>query len=181
MSRIGRKPIPIPPGVRVSIEGQALWVVGPKGENRLSVHSDIAPVHEEETLRVVIARPSRHGSALSGLFRSLIANMVTGVTEGFEKKLEIEGIGFRVNLEGNILAMQLGFSHPVRFEAPEGIAFRVEKNVITILGIDKALVGDTAARIRRFKPVEPYKGKGIRYQGETVRRKSGKKTAAGGA
>lgn len=181
MSRIGKKPILVPSGVRVSVEGQTLRVVGPKGENQLSVHPDIAPIVEGETLRVLIARPSRRGDALSGLFRSLIANMVTGVTEGFEKKLELEGIGFRVNLDGVALAMQLGFSHPVRFEPPDGISFRVEKNVITVSGTDKGLVGETAARIRAKKPVEPYKGKGIRYQGEVVRRKSGKKTAAGGS
>lgn len=178
MSRIGKKPILIPDGVKVTATGNLVTVKGPKGELRREVHPDIQVVAGEKEIGVLPQRKSRKAGALWGLFRTLIANMVEGVTQGYEKKLEFEGIGFRASLEGNTLVMQLGFSHPVRFEPPQGIAFKIEKNVITVSGIDKELVGRVAAEIRSLKPPEPYKGKGIRYQGEVIRRKAGKKAVA---
>ncbi|MBI2122169.1 MAG: 50S ribosomal protein L6 [Candidatus Sungbacteria bacterium] len=178
MSRIGKKPILIPPGVEVSIRDNVVTVKGPKGELSRILHSEISADINDKTIVVSTAGVSKKSSALWGLSRSLIANMVEGVTNAFRKKLDFEGIGFRASIDGGALQMQLGFSHPVRIEPPEGIAFLVEKNVITILGIDKEAVGNTAARIRRLKPVEPYKGKGIKYQGEIVKRKAGKKAVA---
>ncbi|QQG45037.1 MAG: 50S ribosomal protein L6 [Candidatus Sungiibacteriota bacterium] len=178
MSRIGKKPIPVPVGVAVSLDGSNLVVKGPKGELTRLLHPDIAIEIKEGEISVTTRRQTKKTPALWGLFRSLIANMIVGVTAGYEKKLEFEGVGYRANLEGDTLIMQLGFSHPARLEAPSGIKFSVEKNSITILGIDKELVGETAARLRSLKPVEPYKGKGIRYKGEIVRRKAGKKAVA---
>lgn len=150
-------------------------VRGAKGELKREIHPDIRLEVKEKEIVVLPKRQSRKSAALWGLFRTLIVNMIEGVTSGFEKKLEFEGIGFRVAAEGNTLVMQLGFSHPLRFEAPPGINFKVEKNVITVSGINKELVGEVAAALRSLKPAEPYKGKGIRYQGEVVRRKAGKK------
>lgn len=178
MSRIGKQPIIISDGVTVSIDGSFVAVKGPKGELQHRLHQDIAAVVEEGMLTVSVARPTKQSPALWGLSRSLIANMVQGVVSGFEKKLQFEGVGYRVAQEGTGLACQLGFSHPVAFRCPEGIDLKVEKNIITVSGIDKALVGLTAARIRALKPPEPYKGKGIRYEGEVIRRKAGKKAVA---
>lgn len=178
MSRIGKKPIPIPEGVTVTVGGNLITLKGPKGELKREIHPDVQVAAEEKEIKVSIKRKSRKSAALWGLFRTLLANLVEGVTKGFEKKLEFEGIGFRAALEGNTLVMQLGFSHPVRFEAPGGVKFSVEKNVITISGINKELVGNTAAKIRSLRLPEPYKGKGIRYQGEVIRRKAGKKAVA---
>lgn len=178
MSRIGKKPILIPAGVNVSVTDNVVWVKGPKGELSRALHPDISAEVRDNNIAVVPARESKKSPALWGLSRSLIANMVEGVTQGFQKKLEFEGIGFRASIDGNVLLMQLGFSHPVRVEQPAGILFTVEKNVITVSGADKEGVGNTAASIRRLKPVEPYKGKGIKYQGEVVRRKAGKKAVA---
>lgn len=178
MSRIGKKSIPIPEGVTVTVGGNLIRVKGTKGELKREIHPDVQVAAEEKEIKVSIKRKSRKSFALWGLFRTLLANLVEGVTKGFEKKLEFEGIGFRAALEGNTLVMQLGFSHPVRFEAPDGVKFSVEKNVITVSGIDKELVGNTAAKIRALRLPEPYKGKGIRYQGEVIRRKAGKKAVA---
>lgn len=175
MSRIGKKPIHIPAGVTVEVSDTAIAVKGPKGEVRRALHPDIGLMLKGSEVTVNPRRQGRKISALWGLTRSLVANMIEGAHKGFEKKLEIEGIGYRVNLEGTSLVLRLGFSHPVRVEAPAGIHFAVEKNVVTVSGADKEKVGDTAARIRRLKPPEPYKGKGIRYQGEVIRRKAGKK------
>lgn len=180
MSRIGKKPIAIPDNVTISVTGNLITVRGPKGELLRSLHPDIRTETKEGMFFLFPSRKTKKSDALWGLFRSLIANMVIGVTNGFVKKLEFEGVGFRASLEGNSLVMQLGFSHPVRFEAPDGIKLIVEKNTITISGIDKELVGNVASQIRRLKPPEPYKGKGIRYQGEVIRRKVGKKTVATG-
>lgn len=180
MSRIGKKPIPLPDKVKVDISGQTVKVAGPQGELFLSIHPDIRISRQDNEIVLAPAREGKKTAALWGLFRSLVANMVTGVSQGFEKKLEFEGIGFRANLEGDALVFSLGFSHPVRFPAPAGISFKVEKNVITVSGVDKGLVGETAARVRNLKPPEPYKGKGIRYQGEVIRRKAGKKAVAAG-
>lgn len=178
MSRIGKKPIPVPSGVTVTVTDNFIFVKGPKGELSMKIHPDIKAEFKDGFLMVSPLRVTKRSSALWGLFRSLLANTVEGVIKGFEKKLEFEGIGYKANVEGDSLVMQLGFSHPVRFKVPEGIKFFVEKNIIVISGVNKELVGNVAASIRKFKPLEPYKGKGIRYQGEIIRRKSGKKTVA---
>jgi large subunit ribosomal protein L6 len=175
MSRIGRLPVPIPSGVDVAIDGQAVTVKGPKGTLALSVAEPIAVVQEDSVIRVT--RPSDEGKvrALHGLSRTLIANMVTGVTQGFSKTLEIVGVGYRVQAKGENLEFSLGFSHPVLVTPPAGIAFRVETPTrFVVEGIDKQLVGETAARIRKLRKPDPYKAKGVRYQGEVIRRKVGK-------
>src|ERR1700761_2631355 len=175
MSRIGRLPIPIPSGVDIAINGQAVSVKGPKGALSLTVAEPITVAQEDDHLTVT--RPNDEGPvrALHGLSRTLVANMVTGVTDGFSKTLEIVGVGYRVTAKGKNLEFALGFSHPVVIEPPEGIAFRVEAPTrFVVEGIDKQLVGETAARIRKLRKPDPYKGKGVRYQGEVVRRKVGK-------
>ncbi|MCR4322996.1 MAG: 50S ribosomal protein L6 [Candidatus Azambacteria bacterium] len=174
MASLTKNSIKIPETIEVRIEGDKVSAKGPKGE--LSLHSHPAVVVTQETGLVIVQRAhEKAAKAFVGLTRALIANMVKGVSEGFMKKLELEGVGYRVALTGSKLVMQLGFSHPVEFEAPEGIIFQVEKNAITVSGIDKALVGQTAANIRKIKKPEPYKGKGIRYTGEIIRRKEGKR------
>mgnify|MGYP001566302084 CR=1 FL=1 len=177
MSRIGSQPIAILPGVRVEVADGIITVIGPKGTLFRTIVPEIAVAVEGEKVVVSPRVSSPQTSALWGLMRSLIANMVRGAAEGFEKKLEFEGIGYRAAVEGTTLVMQLGFSHPVRYDAPPGIALKVERNVITVSGADKEAVGSAAASIRAYKQPEPYKGKGIRYQGEVVRRKAGKKGA----
>jgi len=175
MSRIGRLPITIPSGVDVTINGREVHVKGPKGELSLEVS---APIDVQQADGVItVTRPSDEGEirALHGLSRSLIANMVTGVTEGYRKTLEIVGVGYRVQAKGRDLEFALGFSHPVPVAAPEGISFRVETPIRFIVeGIDKQQVGEVAANIRKLRKPDPYKGKGVRYQGEQVRRKVGK-------
>lgn len=178
MSRIGKKSIPILPGVAATVRENTIFVKGPQGELNRVLHPDIKVEVGDNQILVVPRRETKKTPALWGLSRALIANMIEGAARGFEKRLEFEGIGYRANVEGNTLVMQLGFSHPVRFKVPEGIKFSVDKNVITISGVSKELVGDTAARVRALKPPEPYKGKGIRYQGEIIRRKAGKKAVA---
>jgi len=176
MSRIGKQPIPVPEGVMVSIETELVRVNGPKGELSERVDGDLKV--EQEDGNVLVSRPSDRGEhrALHGLTRSLINNMVVGVTEGFEKRLEIQGVGYRAQLKGNNLELALGYSHPVPIEAPDGIEFEVPSPTeVVIRGIDKQLVGETAARIRKKRPPEPYKGKGIRYKDEYVARKVGKR------
>jgi len=176
MSRIGRKPIDIPAGVEVEIGGGAVTVKGPKGTLSERVNPEITVSLDDGTLTV--ARPTDRGDhrALHGLTRSLVANMVTGVTDGFEKRLEIQGVGYRAALRGSDLEMQLGFSHPVQVKAPEGITFEVpQPTQIIVRGISKQVVGETAAQIRKWRPPEPYKGKGIRYADEYVVRKVGKR------
>ena len=175
MSRIGRMPIPIPSGVDIAIDGQDVSVKGPKGELKLTVAEPIQVVKEETVLRVT--RPSDEGPvrALHGLSRTLIANMVTGVTTGYSKTLEIVGVGYRVAAKGTDLEFSLGFSHPVVVNPPEGITFRVEAPTrFVVEGIDKQRVGEVAANIRKLRKPDPYKGKGVRYAGEQVRRKAGK-------
>ncbi len=181
MSRIGKKIITIPSSVTVQMANNDISVKGPKGELNMTIHSDM-DIEVKDGIITVSPRKyaSKKASAIWGLSRTRIANMVIGVTDGFEKILEFEGIGYRVNLEGSCLVMQLGFSHPIRFDAPRGIMFAVVKNTITISGIDKELVGEIAARIRALKKPEPYKGKGIRYRGEIIRRKAGKKAVTSG-
>lgn len=168
----------IPDTVTVAIEGQRVIVKGPKGERVFMLHPDIEIAVHGETVVLMPRRETKKIPALWGLNRKLIAGIIEGVTKGFEKKLELEGVGYRAQIEGSILVMQLGFTHPVRISAPEGITFKVEKNVISISGNDKMAVGEIAARIRAWRPPEPYKGKGIHYQGEIIRRKAGKKAVA---
>jgi large subunit ribosomal protein L6 len=178
MSRIGKMPVAVPMGVEVTIEGQDVRVKGPKGELSHTVAEPITVARGDDGA-LEVARPDdeRSSRALHGLSRSLINNMVLGVTEGYEKKLEIVGVGYRVMSRGPAaLELNLGFSHPVPVEAPEGITFSVESPTkFAVHGIDKQLVGEVAARIRRSRPPEPYKGKGVRYAGEHVRRKVGKR------
>jgi large subunit ribosomal protein L6 len=176
MSRIGRKPIEIPDGVEIDVQPGGVTVKGPKGELNQDVNRDMKVAIDDGTLTV--SRPTDRGDhrALHGLTRSLIANMVQGVTDGFERRLEIQGVGYRANLKGKDLEMSLGYSHPVSIEAPDGIEFEVpQPTEVVVRGIDKQLVGETAARIRKSRPPEPYKGKGVRYQGEHVARKVGKR------
>ncbi len=175
MSRIGKQPIPVPSGVEVKIEGSSVTVKGPKGELSDTFNEDMSI--ELAGDEVIVTRPSdaRGHRALHGLTRSLIANMVTGVSEGFEKKLEIVGVGYRAQMKDSDLEMQLGFSHPVLIKAEPGITFEAPTLTrITVKGIDKQRVGQVAAEIRGWRPPEPYKGKGVRYEGEYVRRKLGK-------
>jgi len=182
MSKIGKQPIAIPNGIDVKIDGSLVVIKGPKGELKRELVREIKAEVEvkDKQIEVTIARTSKRSAALWGLMRTLLANMMEGVKNGFEKKLEIEGIGYKAVMRGKDLTLSLGFSHPVEFKAPPGIDLKVEKNVITVSGIDKELVGQAAANIRKLKKPEPYKGKGIRYQGEVVKRKAGKKAVKGG-
>jgi large subunit ribosomal protein L6 len=176
MSRIGRKPIPVPETVTVTIEPELVRVHGPRGELSERVHRDITVAQEDAQL--LVSRPTDRGEhrALHGLTRSLVANMVEGVTSGFEKRLEIQGVGYRAALRGNDLELALGYSHPVSVKAPDGIEFEVPLPTrIVVKGNSKQAVGEIAAIIRKQRPPEPYKGKGIRYEGEYVARKVGKR------
>ena len=178
MSRVGKTPIPIPKDVKVKRIDSILEVVGPRGRLTHRIPLEIQISIEPE--QIVVTRPNDHRTtrSLHGLSRVLVANMITGVTRGFEKRLEIQGIGYRADLQGNILRLTLGFSHPVLFPLPEGITVEVEKQTsIKVVGIDKQLVGSVAAQIRSLKPPEPYKGKGIRYADEYVKLKVGKAKA----
>ena len=175
MSRVGKKPIPIPSGVKVKIEENEITVNGPKGELRGKLHPSMMVESDQDNL--VVKRPSdnKFHKSLHGLTRSLIANMVRGVVSEYEKSLEIQGIGYKAELLGRKLNLSLGFSHPILFSPPEGIKIELGgPNNIKVSGIDKQLVGLVAAKIRSFRPPEPYKGKGIRYKGEIVRKKAGK-------
>ena len=176
MSRIGRQPIPIPDKVQVEIEGSRVTVKGPKGELCRDCHPDMRIELEDGSL--VVSRPTdqRQHRALHGLTRALLNNMVVGVTDGFRKVLEIVGVGYRAEMAGNNLIMHLGYSHHIEVKPPANVTFTLEPRVklITVEGIDKEVVGQVAADIRRLRPPEPYKGKGVRYQGEYVRRKAGK-------
>lgn len=175
MSRIGRLPITVPSGVDVSVDGQTVKVTGPKGELTHVVAAPISVERGEEGLQVSRPDDERQNRALHGLTRSLIANMVTGVTEGYEKKLEIHGTGYRVQNKGGNLEFALGYSHPITVEPPQGITFAVENPTrFSVQGIDKQLVGEVAANIRKLRKPDPYKGKGVRYEGEHIRRKVGK-------
>jgi len=175
MSRIGKKPIPVPDNVNAAMADGILSVKGPKGELSINVHSEMLVALEDKD--IVVKRPSdsKTHRALHGLTRSLIQNMVTGVVEGYSKQLEIQGVGYSVELRGKNLLLSLGYSHQILIEPPDGISFEVGRgNLITVSGIEKQKVGAVAAQIRSFRPPEPYKGKGIRYVGEKVRRKAGK-------
>jgi len=177
MSRIGKKPIEIPQDVEVKTEDQKIIVKGPKGELSQEIRPEIGILIKEGKIFVSSKKETKETKAFWGLTRSLLANLIQGVTKGFEKKLEIRGTGYRASLEGENLDLKVGFSHPVKVEKPTGIDFSVEKNIITVSGIDKQLVGEISAKIRRIRPPDPYKGKGIRYLGEVVRKKEGKKAA----
>ncbi len=176
MSRIGRQPIPVPAGVTVSITPNEVRVNGPKGELSERIHPDMQVTQDGEQL--LVARPTDRGEhrALHGLTRSLLANMVQGVTTGYEKRLEIQGVGYRAQLKGKNLELAVGYSHPIPITAPQGIEFEVPQPTrVVVKGISKQLVGETAAIVRKQRPPEPYKGKGIRYEGEHVQRKVGKR------
>jgi large subunit ribosomal protein L6 len=180
MSRIGKQPIPIPNGVQVDVDDGRVTVTGPGGTLSQTLNREMRVAVEGGEVSVQRPSDEREHKALHGLTRTLIANMVEGVTRGFEKRLEIQGVGYRAALKGRDLELQVGFSHPVEFRAPEGIDFEVPApNRVVVKGIDKQLVGETAAKIRKVRKPEPYKGKGIRYEGEYVRKKAGK--AAKGA
>jgi|SRR5918996_2408018 large subunit ribosomal protein L6 len=176
MSRIGKRPIEIPDGVEVDVGDGEVTVKGPKGELHQAVSPEMRIERSDAT--VTVERPSDRGEhrALHGLTRTLIANMVVGVTDGFEKRLEIQGVGYRARLQGNQLELSLGYSHPVSVTPPDGIEFEVpQPTEVVVRGIDKQLVGEIAAQVRKQRPPEPYKGKGVRYAGEYVRRKVGKR------
>jgi len=175
MSRVGRKPIEIPKGVEVSIEGSLVKIKGSKGELQREVRPEIKVEVKDNQILVIPLKEIKGVKTFWGLTRALIANMIKGVTEGYQKKLEIEGVGYRASLEGEDLVLNIGYSHPVKIKKPEGISFSAEKNAIIVSGIDKEKVGQIAAKIRAVRKPEPYKGKGIRYEGEQIRRKTGKK------
>src|SRR5665213_1017967 len=176
MSRIGKKPIDVPNGVQVTIEGQTVTVKGPKGQLAWTLTDEVVPTREGETIVLSKRDETTRAQAMWGLSRTLVNNMVVGVTTGYERTLELVGVGYRAAMKGQDLPMQLGFSHDVEVKPPQGITFAVPRQTeVKISGIDKQLVGETAARIRRLRPPEPYKGKGVRYAGEQVRRKEGKK------
>ena len=181
MSRIGNKPIPIPDKVQVNVDGSEVTVKGPKGELYYRFSPEIKI--EREDGQIVVTRPTdlRHHRAMHGTTRALLANMVTGVSDGFERVLEVEGVGYRAEMDGKTLVMHLGYSHPIPVEPPQDVEFAVEERgrIVRIRGIDKQVVGELAAVIRKMRPPEPYKGKGVRYQGERIRRKAGKAGKAG--
>lgn len=175
MSRIGRKPIPLSDQITVEITGGNISVDGPKGKLSLRLHPSMAVRVEDRQLHCVRPSDNKLHRSLHGLTRTLIANMVEGVTKGFEKKLEMVGVGYRASVQGRNLALMLGYSHPLVFPLPDGINVSVEsQNLLTVSGADKQQVGEVAAKIRRLRPPEPYKGKGVKYAGERIRRKAGK-------
>lgn len=178
MSRIGKKPIDLPEGITASMSADYLAIKGPKGELKQKIHPLVRiEIKDKQIISAVQNPEQKEQKALWGLFASLIKNMIKGVKEGFEKKLEVVGVGFKVNLQGNKLVLNVGFSHPVEFVLPAGITAAVEKNLITLTSIDKQQIGEVAARIRRIKKPEPYKGKGIKYADEIIKKKVGKAAA----
>jgi len=181
MSRIGRQPIAIPQGVEVNLDGNRITVTGPRGRLERELSPELHVAQEDGTLRVERPSDSKRARELHGLTRTLVNNMVIGVTDGYRKGLEITGVGYRAQLVGQKLQLSLGYSHPVEIEPPEGIAFEIETPVrLAVVGIDKELVGHIAARVRSSRKPEPYKGKGVRYAGEQIRRKAGKAGKIGG-
>ena len=175
MSRVGKNPIQVPSGVDINVNGSDVTVKGPKGELKRRFHERVSISVDDGVATVDRGDESRQSRALHGLSRALLANMVTGVSEGFRRELEIQGVGYRAQLKGRDLELQVGFSHPVTIPAPAGITFEVpEPTKVSVSGIDKEMVGQVAANVRKVRPPEPYKGKGIRYAGEYVRRKAGK-------
>jgi large subunit ribosomal protein L6 len=175
MSRVGKKPIAVPGKTKVTYKDRVITVQGEKGTLTRTIHPNVDLEIDTDVITVTMEQETQSNRALQGLTRSLVANMVTGVEKGFEKVLEINGIGYRASLSGNTIVLNLGFSHPINFELPDGIAATVDKNnTVTLSGINKELLGQTAASIRRLRPPEPYKGKGIKYADEYVQRKAGK-------
>ncbi len=175
MSRIGKKPIQIPSGVTVDLKSDHISVKGPKGQLERNIPVNVLVSMEAETINVALVESVRVNTAMQGLYRSLIANMVNGVSTGFSKILEINGVGYRADVKGSVLNLALGYSHPVEYQLPDGITVDVEKQTrLTVSGVDKELVGATAAKIRSFREPEPYKGKGIKYSDERILRKAGK-------
>jgi len=179
MSRIGKKPVPIPPGVEVKMADQEIQVKGPKGTLFTPKSPELDYAIESGVVTVSRRDDETRSRAQHGLCRTLLANCIEGVTQGFSKTLEVNGVGFRVAVKGNVVELAVGFSHPVLMELPHGIAAKAEGQKLTLSGIDKALVGETAARIRRIRKPEPYKGKGIKYETEVIRRKAGKSGSKG--
>jgi large subunit ribosomal protein L6 len=181
MSKIGKKPVELKPGVTVNVTGQNVSVSGPKGQLSFVVPSGIkAEVIDNEIIVSQVKKNSTETNALFGLTRAMLNNLVIGVSEGFQKKLELSGVGYRAQASGNVLTLSVGYSHQVIIKADQGITFTVEENIITISGSDKAMIGNVAAKVRAVRPPEPYKGKGIKYVGERVRRKAGKAAKAVG-
>ena len=178
MSRVGRKPVVVPKGVTVAVKDGAVNVKGPKGELKRAIPLGVSVKMAGQELVVERSDNSRENRAKHGMLRALVNNMVRGVSEGFERKLEINGVGYRADVAGQKLNMALGFSHPVVFELPKGISAKVDKNIIILGGIDREVLGETASKIRAIRPPEPYKGKGIKYVEETIKRKVGKTGAA---
>ena len=179
MSRVGKQPIPIPNGVQVQQQGRSVEVKGPKGAITMALVDGVQVVQEGSTLQVVLEREDKSANAMFGLTRALLANNVKGVSEGFSRSLEIQGTGYRAALDGKKLVLQLGYSHPIEFPVPDGIQITVESPTkLTVRGADKGRVGQVAADIRAYRPPEPYKGKGIRYEGEVIKRKAGKSAGA---
>jgi len=177
MSRIGKQPIPIPKGIKVQIKGQEINVQGPKGKQALTHHDDVTVKQDGDNIIVERKREDRHGHSLQGLTRTLVANMITGVAEGFSKTLEIVGVGYRAEVKGKTLVLSVGHSHPVEMPLPDGVEAQVDKNTkIVLTSYDKQRLGQFAAEVRAMRPPEPYKGKGIKYAGEIIRRKVGKAT-----
>ncbi len=176
MSRVANNPIALPSGVEVKLSGQDLEVKGSKGQMRLAVHNAVAVEQDDGVIKCAAKSGDRESRALAGTMRAVIQNMVTGVTDGFERRLELQGVGYRAQAQGKKLTLQLGFSHPVEYQLPDGIEAQTPSQTEVVLtGIDKQLLGQVCAEIRAFRPPEPYKGKGVRYQGEYVRRKEAKK------
>ena len=174
MSRIGKMPIPIPKDIQIDMTGDLLRVKGPKGELRRNIHPKVNINMDNDKIVVSVHDETKESKSFHGLFRALIANMVTGVSKGFERALEIAGVGYRAELSGRTVTFHLGYSHPIIYKLPDGIDAKIEKTRVTLSGIDKELLGRTASKIRSFRKPEPYKGKGIRYADETVKRKAGK-------
>ena len=182
MSRIGKKPIEIPDQVEVKLDGSVIGVSGPKGELSLRVHPQVKFEIKDKAINVTVDRPEdKKQASLWGLFRTLVGNMILGVTVGFKKELEINGIGFKAQVSGSKLVLNVGFSHPVEIKTPAGLKIAVENNVITVTGADKQLVGQCAAQIRSVRRPDPYKAKGLKYEGEIIRRKAGKAATKVGA
>lgn len=182
MSRIGKKIIPIPQGVTVTLSDTELHVKGPKGEDVLGMHPNVHVAQSENAVTVTVDNEEeKNMRALWGTYRQLIANCLIGVTQGFEKKLEMVGVGYKAALKGDVLSLEVGFSHPVDITLPKGVSVAVEKNTMTVTGVNKQIVGAVSAAIRKIRPPEPYKGKGIKYTNEVIRRKAGKAAKAAGA
>lgn len=181
MSRVGKNPIQVPAGVKISEAKGTVTIEGPKGQLTVKLLSGLKLEQTEQKLEVALTRDLPEYRSRHGLVRSLINNAVLGVTDGFSRQLEVHGVGYRASLSGNKLTLNVGYSHPIEYQLPDGVEARVEENVITLSGIDKQLVGQAAAHIREFRKPEPYKGKGIRYSDEYVRRKAGKTAAGAGA